>query len=89
MEKLRTLVDTELLNSEFTRRLNTANDYAISDVRSSLYNEAKSKGLMERGDQPVSRKKCAVGKTVKEKYIDDIWRLMCSIKNSKCVDVFY
>ena len=41
---------------------------------------------MERGDQPVSRKKCAVGKTVKEKYIDDIWRLMCSIKNSKCVE---
>ena len=78
MEKLRTLVDTELLKSEFTRRLSTVlDDYVISDVRSSLYIEAKSKGLMEKGDQPVSRRKCATGMTVKGKHIDDIWRLMC------------
>ena len=86
MEKLRTLVDTELLKSEFVRRLKTFNDCVVNDVRSNLYCEAKSKGLMEKGDQPVSRRKCATGKTVKEKHIDDIWCLMRSIKNSKRVD---
>ena len=41
---------------------------------------------MEEGDQPVSRRKCATGKTVKEKHIDDIWCLVCSIKNSRHID---
>ncbi len=88
MEKLRTLVDTELSKSEFIRRLNTGiNDYVISNVRTALYSDARSiKGLIEEGDQPVSRRKCATGKTVKEKHIDDVWCLVCSIKNSRRVD---
>ena len=63
MEKLRTLVDTELLKSEFVKDSKLLTDCV---VRSNLYCEAKYKGLMEKGDQPVSRRKCATGKTVKE-----------------------
>ena len=62
MEKVRTLVNTELTKSEFIRTLNSAasSDQIIKDVRSALYNEARSKGLMDEGDQPVT-------KTVKRK----------------------
>ena len=73
------------LKSEFTSRLNTdLNNDVISDVRSSLYSEMKSKGLMENGDQlqSVSRRKCDMDKTVREKHIEEIWCLMCSIKDS-------
>ena len=41
---------------------------------------------MDEGDQPVTRRRFATGKTVKEKHIDDIWCLVCSIKNSRQVD---
>ena len=88
MEKLRILMNTELVKSEFIKTLDTTvtSDQVIRDVRLALYDEARSKGLMDEGDQPVNRRKSAKGKTVKVKHIDDIWCLMCSIKNSRQVE---
>ena len=88
MEKLRTLVNTELAKSEFVSTLTStaSSDQVIKNVRLALYDEARSKGLMDEGDQPVERRKSATGKMVREKHIDDIWCLVCSIKNSKRVD---
>ena len=88
MEKLRTLVNTELAKSEFIRTLNSkvSSDQVIRDIRLALYNEARGGGLMDEGDQPVTRRKVATGKSVREKHIDDIWCLVCSIKDSKQIN---
>ena len=49
MQKLGALFDTELSKSEFTRRLILGvDDYVISNVRTSLYSEARSKDLCIR-----------------------------------------
>jgi len=85
MEMLEALTNTELSKSEFTRNRDSTviRDDALSNIRLALYNEAKAKGLMEMEDQPVTRKKCAMGKSVKEKHVNDIWCVVGSIKNSR------
>ena len=67
MEILEALTNTELPKSEFTRNLDSTviGDKAFSDIRLALYNEARAKGLMEEGDQPVTRKKCSMGRSVR------------------------
>ena len=84
MEILEAFTNTELRKSEFTCNLDSTviGDKAISDIRLALYNEAKAKGSWRWGT-PVTKKKCSMGRSVKEKHINDIWCVMGSIKNSR------
>lgn len=74
MEKLSSLVNVEVAKLEFTRTVNISvtSVQVTRDVRLALYGEAKPSGLLDEGDQPVSRRKLTTWKTVKEKHINDI-----------------
>lgn len=55
------------------------------ELRLTLFDDAMKKNLADSGDVLVSRKKTGVGRTVKEKHIDDIWCLVGA--NKRCEPV--
>ena len=88
MDKLSQLnyVNPEVPKSEFICRLGQLNDQAVSSLRLSLFNEARCLGLLEDGDEPVMRRKSHHGKSVKiTKHVEDVWALVCSIRNKLIV----
>ena len=46
-----------------------------------LFQEAAVHKLTENGDFLVKRKKVGSGKSIRDKHVDDVWLLVCSIKN--------
>jgi len=54
----------------------------VQGLRGSLFAEAVGKGLADTGDRLVMRRKVGGGKTVKEKYAEDIWALMGAIQRN-------
>ena len=68
--------------SEFICRLSRLNHQVVSALRLSLFIEAHDLGLLEGGDEPVTHRKSHHGKSVKTKHAEDVWALVCSIKNN-------
>ena len=58
---------------------------AVSALRLSLFDEARGLGLLEDGDEPVTRRKSHHGKTVKVKHAEDVCALVCSIRSNSPV----
>ena len=87
MDKLSLLgVNPEVTKSEFLCRLGQHNSQTVSSLRLSLFNEARCLSLLGDGDEPVTRKKCHQGKSVKLKHAEDVWALVCSIRNNTPVN---
>ena len=79
-------VSSELSLEEFSRRLDQeANQQQVWGLRSSLFAEAVAKGLADVGDSLVGRKKVGGGRTVKQKYVEDVWAIVGSIKRCEAV----
>jgi len=78
-------VSKELSHEEFSRRLRCAKDLEIATLRLSLFEDAKANNLVHMNSQLVARRKVGGGKSVVEKHVEDIWLLVCSIKNKNCV----
>ena len=77
-------VSCELSRAEFIRKLFLVNHEQVEQARESLFNAAVENGLADKGDALVKCKKCGVGKSVKEKHVEDIWTLVSSlVKNVK------
>ena len=76
-------VSGELSRREFERRLARVNSGDVKDLRFALYEDAYRRGLMAVY-APVERKKYG-GKSVKEKPVEDVWELMCVIRQQKQV----
>ena len=64
----------ELSLEELSRRLDPeeANQQQVGGLRSSLFAEAVAKGLADVGDSLVGREKVGGGRTVKQKYVEDV-----------------
>ena len=65
---------------EFVKKVKCESSDRLWDLRKSLFLDVVSRNLADSGDVLVSRKKVWVGKTVKEKHIEDIWMLGGAIK---------
>ena len=79
-------VSCEMTTDEFLRRLGRAACLEeVQSLRSSLFAVAMEKGLVDEGGMLVARKKSAGGKSVKWKYMEDVWVLVGSIRNKKAV----
>ena len=81
------IVVCELSLEEFSRRLDPeeANQQKVGGLRSSLFAEAVAKGLADVGDSLVGREKVGGGRTVKQKYVEDVWTIVGSIKRCEAV----
>ena len=79
-------VNLELSNSEMRGCLRRLDGAVTTSVRHALFNDARVRDLVEMGDCLVTRRKTAMGKSVKEKHVDDIICLVCSIKNCKPIE---
>ena len=73
-------VSCELLMEVFVKKLRFKSSDKLGDLRKSLFLDAVSRNLADPGDVLVSREKVGVGKTVKEKHIEDIWMLPSAIR---------
>ena len=84
MEALSRLgVSGELSKDEFVRQLSCLRQEQVEDLRSELFGEA---GLADSGDDTlVGRRKVIGGKTMKMKYMDDVWILVGAIKRCEYV----
>ena len=51
------------------------------DLRLSLFEDAISNNLAHMNSQLVTRRKVGGGKSVIEKHVEDVWLLVCSIKD--------
>lgn len=71
-----------LSRDEFVRQLSLALEEHVERLRSQLFDRAVRAGLANSGDALVGRR---VGKTLKHKYIDDVYKLSCSIRKKKPV----
>ena len=78
-------VSKELSREEFLRSLRCVNNQEIAKLRMSLFEDAKANCLTHHNNQLVTRRKVGGGKSVVEKHIEDIWLLVCSIKNKSFV----
>ena len=66
---------------EFERRLARADSGGVKDLRFALYEDAYRRGLMAVY-APVERKKYG-SNSVEEKYVEDVWELMCAIRDKR------
>ena len=71
----------ELSHDEFSRRLRFAKDLDIAKLRFSLFQDAKVRDFVHKNSQLVTRRKVGGRKSVVEKHVEDIWLLVCSIKD--------
>ena len=79
-------VSEEMSKDEFVRRLSTnASLDEVEFLRNCLFKKALNDGLVSDGDVPVMRRKVGGGKSVKDKLVDDIWIIVCSLVNCKLV----
>lgn len=79
-------VSGELSRDEFVRLLSSLRQEQVKEFRSELFKEAVKSGLADLGDTLVGRRKIMVGgKTLKLKYVDDIWILVSAIGGCKNV----
>ena len=74
-------IDTNLSRYEMTTKLLLLESTTIASIRLALYDEAIKKQEFDGG-----RRKMAAGNSVKEKHVNDIYGLVCSIKNRSTVD---
>ena len=74
-------VSKELSHDEYSRRLRFAKDLDVAKLRLSLFEDAKVRDLVHKNSQLVMRRKVGGGKSVVEKHVEDIWLLVCSIKD--------
>ena len=74
-------VSGELSRREFERRLARADSGGVKDLRFALYEDAYRRGLMAVY-APVERRKYG-GKSLKEKHVEDVWELMCAIRDKR------
>ena len=58
-----------------------ADSGGVKDLRFALYEDAYGRGLMAVY-APVERRKYG-GKSVKEKHVEDVWELMCAIRDKR------
>ena len=78
-------VSKELSREEFSRRIRCAGDREIAELRLSLFEDAIANNLAHTNSQLVTRRKVGGGKSVVEKHVEDIWLLVCSIKDKNCI----
>ena len=76
----------ELSNSELGCKLNRLEEGIIGAMRVELFDDARRQGLLEEGDSIVSRRKKAIGKSIKEKHVTNIIYLVGSIKNKSQIE---
>ena len=77
-------VGRDMCKDEFVRRLGRgATTDQVGSKRCSLFISAQALGLVDAGGVLVTLRKAAGGKSVKCKHVEDVWSLVCSIKN-KC-----
>ena len=76
-------INLEVSASEFERSINrrALSTDSISSIRNDLFVEAREAGIVTAGDVLAARRKTNGGKSVKQKHLDDIWQLVCAIKN--------
>lgn len=81
------IASEEKSKDEFVQRLNLMymSDEELKDLRSQLFERAVETGLADSGDALVGRRETGGGKTVKQKYIDDVWTLAGAIRKRKSV----
>ena len=70
----------ELSKGEFERKLSSKSPDEVKELRRELFEEAVMKGLTEEGDMLVMRRKVGVGKSVKNKHVEDVWSLVGTIQ---------
>ena len=70
---------------EFVRWLNRSSEEKVKKLRSQLFDVALRDTLADSGDALVGRRKMAGDKKLKQKYIDDVWKLACAIRKGKPV----
>jgi len=75
----------ELSKGEFERKLLSKSPDEVKELRRELFEEAVMKGLTEEGDMLVMRRKVGVGKSVKNKHVEDVWALVGTIQRCEAV----
>ena len=74
-------VSTELSHEEFSRRLRFTKDLEIAKLRHFLFYDTEVRDLVHKNSQLVTRRKVGGGESVVEKHVEDIFLLVCSIKD--------
>ena len=69
---------------DLERQLNQLTNATLSQIRSSLFHQAQSRGIADLRDVLVKRRDTAV-KTAKEKHASDVRELLSCIRNNRSV----